>query len=91
MTVEVARSLAAVASIQRQTGKTDEAPATYRKAMTLLDDPARPPTAAARALLADCHTGLGLLLFDRGDPAIAEAQAEHRQALAIAQKLVMAS
>ena len=45
------------------------------------------PTAAARALLADCHTGLGLLLSDRRDPA-AKAEAEHRQAMAITRKLV---
>ena len=44
------------------------------------------PTAAARALLADCHTGLGLLLSDRRDTP--KAEAEHRQAMAISRKLV---
>jgi tetratricopeptide (TPR) repeat protein len=85
-TVDVGRSLAAVASIQRQIGKTDESLATYRKAMSLLGGPEGFQTTAERAFLADCHTGLGLLLYDRGDPA--EAEAEHRRAMAIAQKLV---
>jgi serine/threonine-protein kinase len=87
-TVDVGGSLTSVASIQRQIGQTDEALATYRKALTLLDDPAVSQIAAARALLADCHTGLGLLISQRGGPAAADAEAEHRQTLAIAQKLV---
>ena len=48
-TVDVGRSLTAVAAALRQLGKSDEALATYRKAITVLDDPAGSPTAAARA------------------------------------------
>ena len=85
-TVDVGRSLTAVAAALRQLGKSDEALATYRKAITVLDDPAGSPTAAARALLADCHTGAGLLLSERRDPV--KAEAEHRRAVAIIRKLV---
>jgi tetratricopeptide (TPR) repeat protein len=87
-TADVARSLVAIASIQRQVGKLDESSSSYRRALALLGNPTGTPAAAARVLVADCHTGLGLLLTDRGGPTDAEARAEHLQALAIAQKLV---
>jgi serine/threonine protein kinase/tetratricopeptide (TPR) repeat protein len=88
-TLHVARSLTAVASLQRQVGKTDQAMGTYRKALGLLDNLTDSPMAAARALLADCHTGLGLVLRDSEPYAIAtKAHAEHGQALTISQKLV---
>ena len=49
LTVDVGRSLTAVAAIQRLVGKSDEALATYRTAITVLDDPPGSPPAAARA------------------------------------------
>ena len=66
--VDVGRSLTAVAGLLSSAGKTDEAEATYRKAEALLADLARssPSTPAARAALADCRTGMGLLRYDTG-------------------------
>ena len=66
--VDVGRSLTAVAGLLSAVGKTDLAEATYRKAETLLADLARssPSTPAARAALANCRAGMGLLRFNTG-------------------------
>ena len=66
--VDVGRSLTAVAGLLSAAGKTDEAEATYRKAETLLADLARssPSTQAARAALAYCRTGMGMLRYNTG-------------------------
>jgi tetratricopeptide (TPR) repeat protein len=66
--VDVGLSLTAVAGLLSAAGKTDEAEATYRKAETLLADLARssPSTQAARAALAYCRAGMGLLRHNTG-------------------------
>jgi serine/threonine protein kinase/tetratricopeptide (TPR) repeat protein len=67
LTVDLARSLDAVAQLLETTGQTREAEVTYRKAETLLVESA-PLTAkaAAQAALADCRRRLGFLLGHTG-------------------------
>ncbi len=75
--VDVGRSLIALAELLRDTGKTDEALAAYRRSESLLAGPAG-SDAAARAALADCRSWLGWLLTTTGHSA--EALAAYRLA-----------
>ena len=65
VTVDVGRSLTAVAGLLEATGKTDEALAAYRRSEALLAGPAGSDP-AARAALAACRSRLGWLLSDHG-------------------------
>jgi tetratricopeptide (TPR) repeat protein len=67
-TVDVGRSLTAVAGVLEATGKTDEALAAYRRSESLLAGPANADP-LARAALAACRTGLGNLLSGNGKQA----------------------
>ncbi len=78
-TVDVGRSLAAVAYLLEATGKTDEAEAAFRRAESLLAGPAGSDP-AARAVLAKCRARLGYLLDTTG--ALDAARAAHEAALA---------
>jgi eukaryotic-like serine/threonine-protein kinase len=69
-TVDVGRSLTAVAGLLEATGKTGEALATYRRSESLLAGPAG-TDAAALAALADCRSRLGYLLSRTGRTALA--------------------
>ncbi len=60
-TVEVGRSLSAVAALLESTGQLGDAEAAYRKAEALLAEPAR-SSPSARAALGDCRSRLGSLL-----------------------------
>jgi serine/threonine-protein kinase len=78
-TVDVGRSLTAVARLLEATGRTGEAEATYQRSEALLSGPSG-PDAAARAALADCRSRLGFLLSSTGQAA--DALATYRQARA---------
>jgi serine/threonine protein kinase/tetratricopeptide (TPR) repeat protein len=78
-TVDVGRSLTAVAALLEAMGKTEEALATYRRSESLLAGPAGTDP-AARAALADCRARLGFLLSKTGQTA--EALTAVQQALA---------
>jgi serine/threonine protein kinase/tetratricopeptide (TPR) repeat protein len=86
-TVDVGRSLTAVAGLREATGKTDEARATYRRSESLLAGLAG-TDATARAALADCRSRLGRLLSDTGQSA--DALAAFRQARADQEALAAA-
>ena len=62
MTVDVGRSLTAVAKLLQATGNTNEALATYRRSESLLAEPAEAEP-AAREALANCRKELAWLLF----------------------------
>ncbi len=78
-TVDVGRSLTAVAGLLEATGKTDEARATYRRSESLLAGLAG-TDATARAALADCRSRLGDVLWNTGQAT--EAMAAYQQARA---------
>ena len=86
-TVDVGRSLTAVAALLEATGKTDEALATYRRSESLLAGPAG-TDATARAALADCRSRLGDLLSSTGQAT--EAMAAYQQARADQEALAAA-
>jgi serine/threonine-protein kinase len=71
-TVDVVRSLTAVAGLLGATGRTGEALAMYRRSESLLVGPAG-TDATARAALAACRMRLGSLLSRTGHPALALA------------------
>jgi tetratricopeptide (TPR) repeat protein len=66
--VDVGRSLIAVARLLHETGQTNDAMATFRRAESLLEGLAAPDP-AARAALADCRSRLGYLLSKTGQSA----------------------
>ena len=86
-TVDVGRSLTAVAALLEATGKTDEARATYRRSESLLAGPAG-TDATARAARADCRARLGDLLSSTGQAT--EAMAAYQQARADQEALAAA-
>jgi serine/threonine-protein kinase len=87
-TVDVGRSLSAIAGLLGETGKADEALATYRRSESLLKDLARADL-SARAVLAVCRSRLGWLLANTGNTA--EALAALRQARADQEAAVAAA
>jgi tetratricopeptide (TPR) repeat protein len=86
-TVDVGRSLTAVARLLDAMGKTGEAVATYRRSESLLSGPAG-TDAAARAALAECRSWMGGLLLRTGHSA--EALAAFRRARADQEALAAA-
>ncbi len=86
-TVDVGRSLTAVAGLLEATGKTDEALATYRRSESLLAGLAG-TDATARAALADCRARLGDHL--RNMRQATEAMAVYQQARADQEALAAA-
>ena len=71
MVADVGRSLTAVALLLEDTGKTDDAVATFRKAEALLATPVAsgPAAAPVRAALVACRARLGYLLHRTGHAA----------------------
>ena len=87
VTVDVGRSLIALARLLQATGKTGEALAAYRRSEALLAGPAGTDP-AARAALADGRSKLGELLSSTGQAA--DAMAAFRQARADQETLAAA-
>jgi eukaryotic-like serine/threonine-protein kinase len=87
VTVDVGRSLIALARLLQSTGKTGEALAAYRRSEALLAGPAGTDP-AARAALADGRSKLGGLLASTGQAA--DAMAAFRQARADQEALAAA-
>ncbi len=86
-TVDVGRSLLAVAGLLEATGKTDEALASYRRSESLLAGPAGADP-SARAALAACRSKMGWLLQTTGKSA--DALAAYRLARADQEALAAA-
>ncbi|WP_165253415.1 serine/threonine-protein kinase [Paludisphaera soli] len=73
--VDVGRSLTAVAALLHDTGRADEALATFIKAESALAPPADDAAMGARlAALGDCRRGMGRLLLEKEGPAAALAK-----------------
>jgi eukaryotic-like serine/threonine-protein kinase len=85
--VEIGRSLTAIASLLRLSGRTDEALATYHRSASLLAGLAESEP-SARAALAACRIELGFLLYLTGKSA--EALAVYKMALADQEALAAA-
>lgn len=87
-----AKTLKKIADLQRLTGHLDDAEASYRKALGLLEPPGAkfpPASLEIRQDLALTHDALGLLLGEMGRPK--EAEASYRRILPMQETLVSAS